>query len=223
MINFPLYNSNGYVVFIPDIRYEVGHPGKSALNTILSGTESVCRAFSFVDRDNIGLQGQSWGGYEAAYVVTQTDFFKAAFAGAAVSNMTSAYGGIRWESGVARAFQYETDQSRIGKTLWDGLDLYIENSPLFFANRVKTPLLLMNNDNDGAVPWQQGIEFFVALRRLEKPCWMLCYNGDEHNLLKWANRVDLSRRMMEFFDVYLKGASVPSWMREGVPAVKKGG
>ena len=223
VINFPLYNSNGYVVFIPDIRYEVGHPGKSALNTILSGTESVCRAFSFVDRDNIGLQGQSWGGYEAAYVVTQTDFFKAAFAGAAVSNMTSAYGGIRWESGVARAFQYETDQSRIGKTLWDGLDLYIENSPLFFANRVKTPLLLMNNDNDGAVPWQQGIEFFVALRRLEKPCWMLCYNGDEHNLLKWANRVDLSRRMMEFFDVYLKGASVPSWMREGVPAVKKGG
>ncbi len=221
VINFPLYNSNGYLVFVPDITYKEGYPGKSACDAVISGTLAMIDK-GFVDKDNIGLQGQSWGGYQVAYIVTQTSMFKAAMAGAPVSNMTSAYGGIRWESGVSRMFQYEHGQSRIGGTLWEKQDLFILNSPLFKADKITTPLLIMSNDNDGAVPWQQGIELFSALRRLEKPAWLLNYNGDEHNLTKRPNRVDLSIRMMQFFDYYLKDAPIPEWMSEGIPAIDKG-
>lgn len=222
VVNFPLYNSNGYIIFIPDITYKIGYPGKGAYNAIVSGAKYLADTYSYIDRDNIGLQGQSWGGYQVAYLVTQTDFFKAAMSGAPVSNMTSAYGGIRWESGMNRIFQYEREQSRIGGTLWEKFDLFVENSPLFFADKVNTPLMIMANDGDGAVPWQQGIEFFVSLRRLGKTVYMVNYNGDEHNLMKWPNRVDLSIRMKQFFDHYLKGEPMPEWMKDGVPAVKKG-
>jgi dipeptidyl aminopeptidase/acylaminoacyl peptidase len=172
----------------------------------------------------MGLQGQSWGGYQTAWLITQTDLYAAAMAGAPVSNMTSAYGGIRWGSGMSRMFQYEHTQSRIGGTLWEKPLHYIENSPLFYAPNVNTPLLMMHNDDDGAVPWYQGIEFFVALRRLNKPSWLLTYNGEPHNLRSssWANRMDLSRRMFGFFNHYLKGEPMPEWMEEGIPAIEKG-
>jgi len=219
-INPSFYASRGYVVFIPDIRYTVGYPGKSALDAVVSGTRAVLKR-GFVDSTKVGLQGQSWGGYETAYIVTRTSMFAAAGAGAAVVNMTSAYGGIRWESGWVREWQYEKSQSRIGGTLWEKLNLYIENSPLFKADKITTPLLLMNNDNDGAVPWYQGIEFFTALRRLGKPVWMLVYNGEEHNLTKWKNRKDLSIRMAQFFDHYLKNEPMPAWMARGRPATDK--
>jgi dienelactone hydrolase len=215
-----IYTSQGYVVFMPDIRYTTGHPGKSALEVIVTGTKAVL-ARGFVDKDRIGLQGQSWGGYQTAYVVTQTSMFRAAMAGAPVANMTSAYGGIRWESGWSREWQYEKSQSRIGATLWEKPALYIENSPLFHAPAITTPLLIMSNDADGAVPWYQGIEFFTALRRLGKPAWLLVYNNEEHNLTKWKNRKDLSQRMSQFFDHYLKGTQAPVWMTRGRPAVDK--
>ena len=220
-VNFPYYNSNGYLVFVPDIVYKTGQPGKDAYNSIMSGTTELMKR-PYVDSKNMGLQGQSWGGYQTAYMVTQTGLFKAAMAGAPVSNMTSAYGGIRWESGMVREFQYEQTQSRIGGTLWDKRELYIENSPIFFVDKITTPLLIMSNDNDGAVPWYQGIEFFTALRRLSKQAWLLCYNGEEHNLTKRPNRQDLSIRMSQFFDYFLKGKPEPKWMKDGIPAVKKG-
>ncbi|HPS64411.1 MAG TPA: prolyl oligopeptidase family serine peptidase [Ignavibacteria bacterium] len=221
VINFPMYNSNGYIVFIPDLTYKVGHPGQSAYNGIMSGTNALIET-GFVDAGNIGLQGQSWGGYQSAYMVSRTGFFKAAMAGAPVVNMTSAYGGIRWESGMTRIMQYEKSQSRIGATLSDSLNLYIENSSLFNAGNITTPLLIMANDNDGAVPYQQGLEMFNSMRRLGKTVYLLNYNGDEHNLTKWPNRVDLSIRMLEFFDHYLKDKPMPDWMSNGIPAVRKG-
>ena len=220
-VNFPYYNSNGYIVFVPDITYTTGHPGTDAYNSIMSGTLELMKR-PYIDAANMGLQGQSWGGYQTAFMVTQTGMFKAAMAGAPVSNMTSAYGGIRWESGVVREFQYEHGQSRIGGTLWDKRDLFIENSPIFFADRITTPLLIMSNDTDGAVPWYQGIELFTAMRRLGKPAWLLSYNGEEHNLTKRPNRQDLSIRMSQFFDHFLKGGPEPKWMKEGIPAVLKG-
>lgn len=223
-INKSFYASNGYVVFVPDITYKNGYPGESAYNAIVSGTQYLTNNYSFIDKDKIGLQGQSWGGYQTAWLVTKTDMYAAGMAGAPVSNMTSAYGGIRWQTGMSRMFQYEHSQSRIGGTLWEKPLLYIENSPVFFAPKVKTPLLMMHNDNDGAVPWYQGIEYFVALRRLNKPVWMLTYNGEPHNLsaTSWANRVDLSTRMFQFFNHYLKGETMPEWMEKGVPAIQKG-
>ncbi len=221
-INWTYYASNGYIIFIPDIIYKTGYPGPSAFNCIISGTQEMCNRYSFIDRNRLGIQGQSWGGYQTAYIITQTDMFAAAMAGAPVSNMTSAYGGIRWGTGLSRAFQYEESQSRIGATLWERRDLYILNSPLFFANQVNTPLLMMHNDEDGAVPWYQGIEFFNALRRLDKPVWMLVYNKAPHNLRRRADMEDLTIRMQQFFDHFLKDAPEPVWMYEGIPALKKG-
>jgi dipeptidyl aminopeptidase/acylaminoacyl peptidase len=221
IINIPFYVSRGYIVFTPDIHYVSGHPGRSAYNSIVSGVEALIDS-GFIDKEHLGIQGQSWGGYQTAYLVTQTNMFAAAGVGAPVSNMTSAYGGIRWESGLNRQMQYEREQSRIGKTLWDGLDLYIENSPLFFADKIKTPILIMHNDNDGAVPWHQGIEYFTALKRLGKVAYFLQYNGEAHNLQHRRNMKDLTVRLQQFFDHYLKGDSIPVWMKSGVPATKKG-
>jgi dipeptidyl aminopeptidase/acylaminoacyl peptidase len=221
IVNFTYYNSNGYIVFVPDINYRTGQPGRSAYDDIISGTMAMTQR-PYIDADRMGIQGQSWGGYQVAYLVTQTGLFKAAMAGAPVSNMTSAYGGIRWESGMVRQFQYEQGQSRLGENLWENRDLYLENSPIFYVDRITTPLLIMSNDNDGAVPYYQGLELITAMRRLGKPAWLLNYNGDEHNLTKLPNRHDLSIRMDQFFDYYLKDAPLPLWMEKGVPAVVKG-
>ena len=220
-ISVPFYVSRGYVVFIPDIPYEIGYPGESALDAVVPGVLSILDE-GFVARDRIGVQGHSWGGYQIAYMLTKTNLFAAAEAGAPVSNMTSAYGGIRWQTGMSRMFQYERTQSRIGATLWEATTEYLHNSPLFHADRIRTPLLMMHNDEDGAVPWYQGIELFVALRRLQQPVWLLNYNGEAHGLRREVNRKDWAIRMQQFFDHYLRGEPAPVWMEKGVPAVDKG-
>jgi dipeptidyl aminopeptidase/acylaminoacyl peptidase len=220
-ISVSFYVSRGYVVFIPDIHYRVGYPGESALDCVVPGVLSVL-AKGFVDPERVGVQGHSWGGYQISYLVTQTNVFKAAEAGAPVSNMTSAYGGIRWGTGMSRMFQYEQTQSRLGGTLWNARQRYIENSPLFWTDKIETPVLMMHNDEDTAVPWYQGIEFFVALRRLGKPAWLLNYNGEPHGLRKHQNRVDWQIRMQQFFDHYLVDAPAPVWMVDGIPATRKG-
>lgn len=216
------YASAGYLIFIPDIRYKAGYPAKSAYDCIMSGTDHILKLVPAVDSKRMGLQGQSWGGYQTAQLITMTDRFAAAMAGAPVSNMFSAYGGIRWSTGVNRQFQYEKTQSRIGKTIWEAPELYVENSPLFHLPKVKTPLLIMHNDEDGAVPWYQSIELYTGMRRLGKPCWLLNYNGDDHNLMKNANRIDLSIRMKQFFDHYLMDQPAPKWLSDGIPALDKG-
>ncbi|MGD2136408.1 MAG: prolyl oligopeptidase family serine peptidase, partial [Gemmatimonadales bacterium] len=220
-ISVSFYVSRGYVVFIPDIHYRVGYPGESALDCVVTGVLSVLED-GFVDPERVGVQGHSWGGYQISYLITQTDIFAAAEAGAPVSNMTSAYGGIRWGSGMNRAFQYERTQSRIGGSLWETPLRYFENSPLFWADKINTPVLMMHNDEDTAVPWYQGIEFFTALRRLGKPVWLLNYNGEPHGLRKYQNRRDWQIRMQQFFDHYLIDAPAPVWLAEGVRAVQKG-
>jgi dienelactone hydrolase len=220
-LNISFFVSNGYLVFTPDIRYEIGYPGRSAEEYINSGVNYL-KQNPWVDGSKIGIQGQSWGGYQVAHLITRTDMYAAAWSGAPVVNMTSAYGGIRWQTGLNRQFQYERTQSRIGATLWEKPELYIENSPLFHLPNVNTPVVIMHNDEDGAVPWYQGIEMFTALRRLEKPVWMLNYNGDGHNLVQRQNRKDIQRRQLQFFDHYLKGKPAAPWISEGVPAIKKG-
>ncbi|WP_349317010.1 prolyl oligopeptidase family serine peptidase [Chitinophaga sp. MM2321] len=220
-LNISFFVSRGYLVLAPDISYENGYPGKSAYDYVVSAAEHLAKQ-PWVDGKNMGIQGQSWGGYQVAYLITQTNIFKAAWAGAPVANMTSAYGGIRWESGMNRQFQYEHSQSRIGATLWEKPELYIENSPLFNLPRVNTPVAIMANDADGAVPWYQGIEMFTGLRRLGKPVWLLNYNNEAHNLVQRQNRKDIQRREQQFFDHYLKGAPAPQWMETGVPATEKG-
>ena len=220
-INPVEYASAGYLVFIPDIRYKAGYPAKSAYNCIMSGTDFLLKKYP-IDSLKMGLQGQSWGGYQTAQLITMTNRYAAAMAGAPVGNMFSAYGGIRWGSGLNRQFQYESTQSRIGKTIWEAQDAYIENSPIFHLPNVSTPLLLMHNDMDGSVPWYQSIEIYNGMRRLNKPCWLLNYNNDDHNLTKMPNKMDLSIRMRQFFDHYLLNKPAPSWITDGLPATKKG-
>lgn len=220
-LNISFFVSRGYVVLAPDISYTIGHPAESAYDYIVSGAKDLTR-HAWADAAHMGIQGQSWGGIQVAQLITMTPMFAAAWAGAPVANMTSAYGGIRWKGGVNRQFQYEKTQSRIGATLWEKPELYIENSPLFHLPKVTTPLVIMANDNDGAVPWYQGIELFTGMRRLGKPVWMLNYNGEEHNLVQRKNRKDISIREQQFFDWLLKGAKPPRWITEGVPAVDKG-
>lgn len=220
-INIPWFVSNGYIVFDPNIYYKDGEPGESAYNSVVSAAKDLSK-YKWIDSSNMAIQGQSWGGYQVAYLITRTNIFKAAGSGAPVVNMTSAYGGIRWGTGINRQFQYEKTQSRIGATLWQRPDLYIKNSPLFKMDKVQTPVLIMHNDADGSVPWYQGIEMFTALKRLDKKAWLLQYNGEDHNLVQRKNRKDLSVRLSQFFDYYLKGAKPASWIVNGVPATDKG-
>ena len=220
-INYAFYASKGYVIFNPNIPYKIGYPGESCFNAVIPGVTSLLKE-GFVDKDKIGVQGHSWGGYQIAHLLTKTNIFKCAESGAPVVNMFSAYGGIRWGSGRSRMFQYEKTQSRIGGTIWEYPLRYIENSPLFEMDKVETPVLIMHNDKDAAVPWYQGIEYFVALRRLGKPAWLLNYNGEPHWPVKLQNRKDFNIRMQQFFDYYLMDAPMPSWMARGVPALEKG-
>lgn len=220
-LNIPFFVSRGYIVLAPDIHYANGLPGKSAYDYIVSGARALVKK-GWVDSTKMGLQGQSWGGYQAAYIITKTNLFAAAWAGAPVANMTSAYGGIRWESGMNRQFQYERSQSRIGATLWEDTKSYLDNSPLFSLPKVSTPLVIMANDADGAVPWYQGIEMFTAMRRLGKKVWMLNYNGEAHNLVERKNRKDIQIREQQFFDWKLKGEKPAVWLSKGLPAVEKG-
>ena len=220
-INVPFFVSRGYIIFMPDIEYTTGHPGKNAYDYIVSGARALVKK-GWADSTNLALQGHSWGGYQAAQVATMTKLFKAVWAGAPVANMTSAYGGIRWESGVTRQFQYEKTQSRIGATLWEKLPLYLENSPLFHLTKVTAPMVIMANDADGAVPWYQGIEMFTGLRRLGKKVWMFNYNGQGHGLTQRQDMKDYQIRMQQFFDWILKDEKPAKWITEGVPAVKKG-
>ena len=220
-INVAYFVSNGYLLFMPDIEYKTGYPGQGAYDYIVSGARALVKK-GWADSTRIGIQGHSWGGYQAAQLATMTPLFKAVWAGAPVANMTSAYGGIRWESGVNRQFQYEKTQSRIGATLWEKPELYIKNSPLFHLDKVTAPMVIMANDADGAVPWYQGIELFTALRRLNKKVWMFNYNGQGHGLTQRQDMKDYNIRMQQFFDYMLKGATPAKWITEPVPAVKKG-
>ncbi|KTF12203.1 alpha/beta hydrolase family protein [Pseudoalteromonas sp. H105] len=212
--NFPMFTSNGYAIFLPDIRFEIGHPGKSSTQTMINATQKLID-LGIADPNKIGLQGHSWAGYQSAFMITETDMFKAVVSGAPVSNMTSAYSGIRLKSGLARQFQYETGQSRIGKNLFEAPELYIENSPVFFADKVNTPILIMFGDKDDAVPWHEGVQYYLALRRAGKNATFLQYEGEPHHLKKFPNQVDFSIRMMQYFDHYLKGKPAAKWMIEG--------
>ncbi len=220
-INYSYYANRGYLIFNPDVIYREGYPGESAYDCVMSGVTKLIDE-GFVDRARIGLQGHSWGGYQAAYLATKTDLFAAIESGAPVVNMFSAYGGIRWGSGLSRQFQYEKTQSRIGGSPWEYPLRYLENSPIFTTDKINSPILILHNDNDGAVPWYQGIEWFTALRRLGKDAWMLNYRGEPHWPLKPANREDFQRRMSQFFDHYLMDGPLPGWMRDGVKPVERG-
>ncbi|HET9533566.1 MAG TPA: prolyl oligopeptidase family serine peptidase [Blastocatellia bacterium] len=217
--NKSLYTSQGYAVFMPDIVYRVNDPGMSAAWCVLPALEAAIKT-GVVDRSRVAIHGHSWGGYQTAFLVTQTDAFKAAIAGAPLTNMISMYSLIYWNTGSANQPIFESSQGRFTTGYWDNLEAYARNSPVYHAKNVKTPLIILHNDKDGAVDFTQGIEYFNTLRRLGKSVVMLQYKGENHGLAKLENRKDYSVRMLEFFDHHLKGKPAPAWLREGVPHLK---
>lgn len=211
----PMYAGDDYILFFPDVRFQVGNPGQSSLDCLIPACRKLGQ-LGVADTNNIGLWGHSWSGYQAAFNITRTDYFKCVIAGAPVGNMTSAYSGIRLASGLTRQFQYELQQSRIGGSLWDSLDSYIRNSPIFFANKVNTPILIEFGNQDDAVPWTQGMELFLALRRAQKDAIMLEYRNEPHHPRKYHNRLDYNIRMKEYYDYHLKGKPAADWILHGI-------
>jgi dipeptidyl aminopeptidase/acylaminoacyl peptidase len=216
--NKSFYTSNGYAVFMPDIAYKLNDPGKSAAWCVIPALKAAI-ATGVVDPKRVGLQGHSWGGYQTAFLVTQTHAFAAAVAGAPLTDMVSMYSLIYKNSGSTNQPIFESSQGRFFGGYWDNWEAYYRNSPVFFARNVQTPLMILHNDKDGAVDFTQGVEYFNTLRRLGKPVWMLEYVGENHGLAKPANMKDYALRMREFFDVHLKAASAPGWLKEGVARV----
>jgi len=212
--NKSVYTSNGYAVLFPDITYKINDPGMSAAWCVLPALDAAV-ATGVVDRSKVGLQGHSWGGYQTAFLVTQADF-AAAVAGAPLTNMISMYSSIYFNSGSGNMAIFESSQGRFSGGYWDNLEAYQRNSPVYHAARVHTPLMILHNDKDGAVDWNQGIEYYNTLRRMKKPVIMLQYVGENHGLAKPANQRDYTVRMKEWFDHWLMGKPAPAWMTEGV-------
>jgi dipeptidyl aminopeptidase/acylaminoacyl peptidase len=217
--NRSVYTSNGYAVLLPDITYKINDPGMSAVWCVLPALKAAI-ATGIVDPKRVGLTGHSWGGYQTSFLVTQTDMFAAAVAGAPLTNMVSMYSLIYKNTGGWNGAIFESSQGRFRGGYWDNWDAYYRNSPVFFAKNVKTPLMILHNDRDGAVDFTQGVEYYNTLRRLQKPVIMLEYVGENHGLRKPANQRDYTVRMKEFFDHHLQGAPAPDWMKEGVPRLK---
>lgn len=216
-----LYTSNGYAVLIPDIVYKMDDPGMSAVWAVLPAVDAAIKT-GVIDENKMGLHGHSWGGYQTSFLITQSTRFKAAAAGAPLTNMISMYDLIYWNSGGGNMSIFEASQGRFLGGPWENWDAYERNSPIYHVKNVQTPLLLLHNDKDGAVDFTQGVEYYNALRRLKKPVIMVQYLGENHGLGKLENRKDYSVRMMEFFDHHLKGLPAPEWMSKGVPRLKLG-
>jgi dienelactone hydrolase len=210
-----VYTSNGYAVLNPDITYKLNDPGMSAVWCMVPAVKAAI-ATGIVDAKHVGITGHSWGGYQTAFLVTQTDIFAAAVAGAPLTDMISMYGLIYKNSGVTNGEIFEASQGRFTTGPWDNWDAYTRNSPVANAKNVKTPLIILHNDKDGAVDFTQGVEYYNTLRRLQKPVVLLEYLGENHGLAKRANQKDYTVRMKEFFDHYLMGKPMPQWYAEGV-------
>lgn len=213
------YTSKGYAILEPDIVYQINDPGMSAVACVVPAVKAAI-ATGVVDEQHVGIQGHSWGGYQTAFLVTQTNIFKAAVAGAPLTDMVSMYSLIYRNTGGSNAAIFESSQGRFAGGYWDNSEAYIRNSPAFHAKNVNTPLMMMANDKDGAVDQTQGIAFYNTLRRMDKPVILLEYKGENHNLREPKNLKDYYVRLQEFFDHYLLGAPAPKWMEEGVPIIK---
>jgi dipeptidyl aminopeptidase/acylaminoacyl peptidase len=218
--NVTNYTTNGYFVFRPDIVYEINDPGMSAVNCVVPAVEEVVKT-GMIDKDKIGLMGHSWGAYQTSFIVTQTNLFKAAVAGAPLTNLISMSNSIYWNTGTPDSKIFETSQGRFDGPWYDRMEDHMRNSPMYQAKNITTPLMIAFGDKDGAVDWHQGIEMYSTMRRMEKPFIMLVYADENHGLAKKENQIDYQRRQKEFFDHYLLGKPAGKWITEGIPMEEK--
>jgi len=213
--NTAVWTSQGYFVLQPDIVYRDRNPGLSAVAALVPAVEKVLET-GMVDPGRVGLTGHSWGGYQTAFVVTQTDIFSAAVAGAPLTDLVSMYLSVYWNSGSTDARIFEISQGRMEVPFWEDIDAYIANSPVFHVQNLNTPLLVAHGDEDGAVDFNQGVEYYNAARRAGKNFVLLVYGGENHGNSKKANQIDYHTRIVEWFGHYLKNDPAPAWITEGV-------
>ncbi len=216
------YASNGYMVFMPDMYFEIGFPGTSSVDGITSAANAIIDQ-GYADPGNIGLQGHSWGGYQTSFILTQTDMFKTIVTGAPPTNLASFYNNIYGSTGTNHHGIMETGQVRMGRdvTPWSAPEAYARENPMVHAPNINTPFLLLHGTADGAVDWSQGLEFYNAARRLGKEVIFLSYPDEGHHLANRANQIDFQTKMKEYFDYHLKGIEAPDWMINGVPQLEK--
>lgn len=212
------YLSHGYAVFNPDISYKVDDPGISSATCLVNAVKAAI-ATGVPDPAHIGIHGHSWGGYQTAFVITQTHLFAAAAAGAPLTDMISMYGVIYKNSGETNGQIFEASQGRFSGPPWQLWSVYTRNSPVANVANVTTPLLMLSDYNDGDVDFTQGMEYFNALRRMHKPVVLLDYPSQNHSLSKRVDMKDYTVRMMQFFNHFLKGGPMPDWYGRGVPAL----
>lgn len=218
--HFAEYASDGYLVFQPDIVYEIGKPGSSALDCVTSGVKEVIRQ-GFADPAKIGMQGHSWGGYQSSFILTQTNMFAAVVTGAPPTNLVSFYDETYPGTGTLQQGITEVGQVRMGTNPWDSHELFENQSPIYHVRNIKTPFMILHGTVDNAVDWHQGLEFYGAARRWGKEVIFLSYPNEPHHLGRKENQKDFQERMKQFFDHYLKGTPAPKWMTEGVPQTRK--
>lgn len=220
-LNIPWYVSRGYLVFVPDICGEATYRADNAYLSVVSAAEFLIEKYAWIDRNRMGLQGHSFGGFETNYIVTRTNIFAAAQSSAGPVDLISEYGGIGF-GGKSLAALHEVGQHLLRSTPWDSPNVYIRMSPIFGVKLINTPILLLHNSKDVAVPFSQSIEFFTALRRLKKKVWLLEYDEQDHTLGEFESIMDFTLRQQQFFDYYLKDMHPPVWMTTGIPAYNKG-
>ena len=210
-INFTNYVIDGYFVFLPDIVYEVGLPGDSALDCVTAGVEAVLD-LNVVNPEKIGLTGHSFGGYETTYIIGKSKLFAAAVGGASQTDLISCYLSVSENYKRSEFWRFEDYTNRMGSMLFDDLENYINNSPVYNAATVSTPLLLWTGDKDGVVAPTQSMELFLALRRLGKNVSLLRYRNENHVISNESSQIDLTLKIADWFNYYLKDEPFKPWM-----------
>lgn len=205
----------GYLVFLPDMVSKVGHVGDGAVNSVLAAVDHLSQ-YKWIDTSRIGICGHSFGGFETNFIITRSNKFKAAISSSGNSEVISMAYETVGASGPGKQFYYQYYVPKMGYSLPDSPQIYLTNSPLLKASSVNTPLLLVHNTADGAVPFRQSKQFFMLLRSLNKPVWFLNYKNEEHVLENPANQVDLNNKVFDFFNYYLKDNALPKWMKEHI-------
>lgn len=214
------YILQGYFVLLPDVIYERNHPGESAVACVTNAVKSAETLCRDIDHTRIGVIGHSWGAYQAVYLAARTSLFTACIAGAPLTNMISMYNSVYWENGKSNQELFETGQARLRQPWWEIPKAYYQNSPVFFADKINRPLLMSFGMEDKAVDWSQGLELYLTMRRLRKPCILLAYPNEGHTIGVLDNEKDQTKRFMQFFSTYLKGDAAPSWIEKGCPYIE---